>query len=149
MPLNAPFNLYKQILEDLIPFHQVLGLKLLEVKENFVSILVPFKPELIGDPRKRVIHGGVLASVMDAAGGAAGITTLKSFEDRLSTIDLRIDYLQPGKGEDIVCEGTIVRSGSRVIFTRMICYNQTKPEEIIAEGKGVYSVKRHHNQASE
>lgn len=145
MALNAPEELYRQILEDFIPFHQLLGLKLMEVREHYVKILIPFKQELIGDPRKKAIHGGVLASVMDSAGGAVGITTLKSFEDRLSTIDLRIDYLQPGKGEDIVCEAFLVRSGSRVIFTRMICFNRNKPEEIIAEGRGVYSVKRAHH----
>ncbi len=141
--LNASVDLYRQILEDFIPFHQILGLKLVDVKPNLVIVTIPFKPELIGDPIKRAIHGGVLASVMDAAGGAAGLTTMKSFNDKLSTIDLRIDFLQPGKGEDIICEASIVRSGSRVIFTRMICYNVSKPTEIIAEGRGVYSVRRH------
>lgn len=140
--MNAAFELYRQIMEEFIPFNKILGLKLLEVKDQKVRVLVPFKQELIGDPRKKAIHGGVLASVMDAAGGAAGGTTLKSFEDKLSTIDLRIDYMQPGRDEDIICEAEVVRSGSRVIFTKMVCFHQNKSSEIIAEGRGVYSVIR-------
>jgi uncharacterized protein (TIGR00369 family) len=140
--MNAVFELYRQIMEEFIPFNKVLGMKLLEVKDYKVTVLIPFKPELIGDPRKKAIHGGVLASVMDAAGGAAGGTTLKSFDDKLSTIDLRIDYIQPGRGEDIICEAEVVRSGSRVIFTKMVCFHQDKKHEIIAEGRGVYSVIR-------
>jgi len=140
--MNAAFELYRQIMEEFIPFNKILGLKLLEVKDQKVRVLVPFKQELIGDPRKKAIHGGVLASVMDAAGGAAGGTTLKSFEDKLSTIDLRIDYMQPGRDEDIICEAEVVRSGSRVIFTKMVCFHQNNSSEIIAEGRGVYSVIR-------
>ena len=134
-------DLFKNIIEEYIPFNKVVGFKLLEVKENFVSIFIPYRPELIGDVRRGSIHGGVIATAMDAVGGAAGITTLKHFEDKLSTIDLRVDYLAPGKPKDIITEGSIVKSGSRVIFTRMIAYHDDH-ENLIAEGRGVYSVTR-------
>jgi uncharacterized protein (TIGR00369 family) len=139
--METPMDLFKNIIEEYIPFNKVVGFKLLEVKENFVSILIPYRPELIGDVRRGSIHGGVIATAMDAVGGAAGITTLKHFEDKLSTIDLRVDYLAPGKPKDIITEGSIVKSGSRVIFTRMIAYHDDR-ENLIAEGRGVYSVTR-------
>ena len=139
--MEAPEELFKNIIEDFIPFHKVIGFKLLEVRENFVSILIPYRPELIGDPRRRSIHGGVIATAMDAVGGAAGITTLKHYEDKLSTIDLRVDYLSPGQAKDIITEGTIVKSGNKIIFTRMIAYHDNR-ENLIAEGRGVYSVLR-------
>lgn len=139
--MEAPKELFQNIIEEFIPFHKVIGFKLIEVRENFASLLIPYKPELIGDPRRRSIHGGVIATAMDAVGGAAGITTLKHYEDKLSTIDLRVDYLAPGIAKDLICEGTIVKSGNKVIFTRMIAYHDS-PENIIAEGRGVYSVTR-------
>ena len=135
------FEVFKSIIEDQIPFHKVVGFKLLEVRENFVSLLIPYRPELIGDTRRSSIHGGVIATAMDAVGGAAAITTLKHENDKLSTIDLRVDYLAPGQPRDMITEGTIVKSGSKVIFTRMIAYHDNR-ENLIAEGRGVYSVSR-------
>ena len=135
------YQLFKRIIEDFIPFHKVIGFKLLEVRENFVSLLIPYRPELIGDVRRSSIHGGVIATAMDAVGGAAAITTLKHENDKLSTIDLRVDYLAPGQARDMITEGTIVKSGSKVIFTRMIAYHDHR-ENLIAEGRGVYSVSR-------
>ncbi len=138
---QPPLEVFKSIIEDYIPFNKIIGFKLIEVRENFVSLLIPYRPELIGDVRRGSIHGGVIATAMDTVGGAAGITTLKHFDDKLSTIDLRVDYLAPGQAKDLICEGTIVKSGSKVIFTRMIAYHD-KPENLIAEGRGVFSVIR-------
>jgi len=139
--MDEQYELFKSIIEDFIPFHKVIGFKLLEARENFVSLLIPYRPELIGDVRRSSIHGGVIATAMDAVGGAAAITTLKHENDKLSTIDLRVDYLAPGQARDLITEGTIVKSGSKVIFTRMIAYHDTR-ENLIAEGRGVYSVNR-------
>lgn len=134
-------EVFRNIIEDFIPFNKQLGFKLLEARENFVSLLVPYKPELIGDLRRGSIHGGVIAAAMDAVGGAAAITTLRHENDKLSTIDLRIDYLSPGQAKDLITEGTIVKSGSKVIFTRMIAYHDNR-DNLIAEGRGVFSVSR-------
>lgn len=79
---------------------------------------------------------------MDSVGGAAGITTLTSFEDKISTIDIRVDYLRPTTSETLVVEGEIVRSGNRIIATKMKAYHEGSPETLVAEGRAVYNVKR-------
>jgi len=68
------------------------------------------------------------------------MTTLVSPDDKLSTIDMRVDYLRPGKPLDFFVEGELGRSGNRIIVTRMVAYHVR--EELIAEGKGVYNVRR-------
>ncbi|MTI29204.1 hypothetical protein E1171_00075, partial [Cytophagales bacterium RKSG123] len=77
----------EDILERMIPFHKVLGLKVVEIKEGYVSMLIPFKEELVGDPRTKRIHGGVISTAMDSVGGAAVMTTLRSPVDQVATID--------------------------------------------------------------
>ncbi|MEM7551321.1 MAG: hotdog fold thioesterase [Bacteroidota bacterium] len=134
-------DIYKHIIEEYIPFHKILGIELLEMENGFASFFIPFKPELVGDPRTNRIHGGVISTAMDAAGGAAGMTTLGSEKDQISTIDIRVDYLYPGKPEAIITEGRIVRDGKNVIFTKMNAHHP-KSKEIIAEGRAVYRVKR-------
>lgn len=134
-------GLYKNVIENLIPLHTLLGFELVEIRSGYAKIRIPFREELIGDPRARALHGGIIATAMDSVGGAAGMTTLTTFDDKLSTIDMRVDYLRPGKAEDLFVEGEIVRSGNRIIVTHMVAY-QSDPKHLIAEGKGVYNVKR-------
>ena len=56
----------------------------------------------------------------------------------LATIDMRIDYLRPGKGEQFFATGSILRTGSRVAVTRMELHNQE--QILIAVGTGTYIV---------
>lgn len=132
----------KNIVEQYIPFHRLLNLQLLSVREGFAQISIPYAPELVGDPRVGRLHGGVISTAMDAAGGAAAITTLSHQEDQLSTIDMRVDYLYPGQSKDIVVSGEIVRDGKSVIFTRMWAQHPDE-EQLIAEARAVYRVSRH------
>jgi uncharacterized protein (TIGR00369 family) len=131
----------QDIIEKLIPFHRTLGFKLLKAEKGEASILIPFREDLVGDPRTHRIHGGVISTAMDSVGGAAAMTTLSSDEDQLATIDLRIDFLHPGRPEDIVVDAKIVRNGKSVIFTDMKAHHKASME-LIAEGRGVYRVKR-------
>lgn len=135
-------ELYKNVVEELIPFNKLIGIQLVEIKEGFAKLRVPFKDELVGNPMVRALHGGLIATVMDTAGGAAGMTTLTSFEDRFSTIDIRVDYLRPGQEKDLIVEGKINRSGNRIIATSMVAYHPGEKDNLIAEGKAVYNVKR-------
>ena len=98
---------FKKIFDEMIPFHQLLGMKLLEVSDGFAKAIIPFRPDLVGDPRIQSLHGGVIATVMDAVGGVVGMTTLTSMEDKISTIDLRIDYLRSARNCDLIVEGIL------------------------------------------
>ena len=132
---------YRYIIEEFIPFQKNLGFRLLKMEEGHASILVPYESYMVGDPRTKRIHGGIISTAMDAVGGAAAMTTLGSAEDQISTIDMRIDYLNPGQAEDIVVEGFIVRNGGSVVFTRMVAHNKDS-DIAIAEGRANYRVKR-------
>ena len=54
------------------------------------------------------------------------------------TIDLRIDYLRPGKGNNFVASGTILRAGKKVAAVRTELRNEQ--DELIAVGIGIYLV---------
>lgn len=142
---DQKFQELKAIVDNFIPLHKLLKIQLVEAHEGFAKLLIPFSPDIIGDPRSQRIHGGIIAVAMDSAGGAAGIATLNSYSDKISTIDMRIDYLRPAHAKDFYCEGQIVRSGNRIIVTSMKAYHCGETE-IIAEGKGVFNVRRQSNK---
>ena len=130
----------KQTIEEFIPIHKFLGVELIEIREGYAKVKVPFREEVIGDFRKRRWHGGIIATVMDSVGGIACGTFFTSPKDIISTIDLRIDYLKGAEASAIFVEGEIVRLGKTILVTRMKAY-QENSNELISEGKGVYMVK--------
>jgi uncharacterized protein (TIGR00369 family) len=102
---------------------------------------VPFRDGLVGDPVRPALHGGVISALLDTAGGAA-VWTCIGREDRCSTIDLRVDYMLPGRLATVRALAEVKRLGNRVGVTTMRLYHPDRPDETVAEGKGVYSVKR-------
>ena len=69
-----------------------------------MRLQLPYRAELIGDASRPALHGGVISTLIDVAGGFAVWTQLAGVEDRVSTIDLRVDYLAPGAPEALVAE---------------------------------------------
>ena len=87
----------------------------------------------------------MLSALADTAGGAAVWTGLRDARGRVSTIDLRVDYLRPARLADVVCEATVVRQGNRVGVADMRLYHPSgapgaDAPDTIATGKGVYNV---------
>ncbi len=139
--MKAPKEFFKNIIDTMVPMHQFLGITLEDIEDGYAKMKVPYRPELIGNPVVMALHGGIIATAMDSVGGAAAMTTLVSMEDKISTIDIRVDFLRRGEAKDLYVEGKIARSGNRIVVTRMIAY-QDDPQKPIAEGKAVYNVRR-------
>ena len=59
---------FKQVIEQNIPIHKFLGLKLLVLEKGFVRVSVPFRDEVVGDFRRNRWHGGIIATIMDSVG---------------------------------------------------------------------------------
>jgi uncharacterized protein (TIGR00369 family) len=130
----------RQLMEEFIPFNRVLGMKLVTVSRGFVRIEVPFREELIGDPLRPALHGGVISALADVAGGAAVWSELDDDRARVATIDLRVDYLRPGKLEMLVAEAQVVRAGNRVGVADVRMFHPSNEPDTIATGKGVYNI---------
>ncbi|BDS12250.1 PaaI family thioesterase [Aureispira anguillae] len=139
--MKVDLNFVKDMVEEQIPIHKFLGVKLVEIRRNYAKVHVPFQEAVLGDIIRRRWHGGILATIMDSVGGLAGMTHLTSFEDKMATIDLRVDYLKGAEAKDIFVEGEIVRLGNRILVTSMKVWDETETE-LLAEGKGVYNFIR-------
>jgi uncharacterized protein (TIGR00369 family) len=128
-------------MEQDVPFNRHLGFKVLEVGEGYVKTLVAYRPEFIGDPRRPALHGGFLASVVDACGGLA-VWTHFDIDDLISTVDMRVDYLRPGPDKDIIAESRVVRTGNRVSVVNTVIYTAGDPEMVLVEGRAVYNTRK-------
>jgi len=133
--------IFKPLFEQQIPLHRELGLVLLEAREGYVKFRLPFRPSFIGDFRVDRLHGGMMALVMDVAGGAAALSTLQKREDSCATVDLRIDYLRPAKNHDTIAEGEVIRNGKAIVVTEMRAFDEAE-KALLARGTGVFHAKR-------
>ncbi|MCK6586046.1 MAG: hotdog fold thioesterase [Polyangiaceae bacterium] len=134
-------SIFPRLIEEFIPFNKFLGMRAEHVERGRVRIALPYRDELIGDALRPALHGGVLSTLVDTVGGITLWTALENPSARVSTIDLRVDYLRPGKPELVVAEGVIVRVGRSVGVTDMRVFHPSAEDVTIATGKGVYSIK--------
>lgn len=140
-----PPDFARQFFETAVPLHVFLNVKVLDIRNGYCKMLFPFRDEIVGDFRARRWHGGIIATALDSAGGAAAATTLTSLEDKLATIDMRIDYLRGSSPSDLVAVGRLVRSGNRIIAIDMEAWQEDE-QKLIATGRGMYSVYRKQGQ---
>ncbi len=146
-------EVYKQLTEQWnnnMPFNQLLGLKITRFNAKKSEVRFAWQAKLIGNPMQKILHGGVTASALDLAGGtvaAANIVeqiadvtpeTVAQSLSKIGTIDLRTDFLRPGRGEQFIVTAHIIRSGSKVAVARMEMHNELG--EHIAFGTGTYMV---------
>ncbi|WP_440875123.1 thioesterase family protein [Thalassotalea sp. PLHSN55] len=134
-----------------MPFNQLVGFNITRFDNEHSEVRFQWQDKLIGNPMQKILHGGVTAAALDLVGGvvAAGniiahieepltAETIQTSLRNLSTIDLRTDYLRPGRGEEFIATAKIIRSGSKVAVTRMELHNELGVH--IAFGTGTYMV---------
>lgn len=127
--------------EQGIPFNAHLGLRVESLSRARCLLRLPPRPELVGNPALPAVHGGVLSALADTAGGMAVFTALPAGYS-VSTVDLRVDYLRPGKVDALLyASATLVRLGNRVAVANCDIW-QGDPENVIAQARGVYNVHR-------
>lgn len=136
------FKLFKQVIEEMIPFNRELGLNLLEAGGGRARLRFEFQEKLVGNFIARVLHGGVISAVLDVIGACAVVSTFDQEGPSygMGTVDLRVDYLQPGKGEHFIASGEVMRPGRILSAVRMELHNHQG--DLIAIGTAIYRASR-------
>ncbi len=134
-------ELLRLFLEEWIPFNRVIGLRLIELGEGNVKAGFAFAPQLAGDFRQGMLHGGVLATALDAVGAVAAYAGYAPEEPLpgIHTVDLRVDYLNPARGDAFEVFGKVLRRGRR-LFVVSIELRVAQKETVCAMGTAVYRI---------
>jgi len=140
MTQEIKFGLLKHAIENQMPANKLLGLKILKLEEGYTKIYIPFKEDFIGDFIQKRWHGGIQACIADTAGGIAAMTTMTAITDKVSTIDMRIDFLHGSEPKDFYAEAEIIKNGKRIVKVDIKLYHNK--ENIIAVARCVFSVLR-------
>ena len=143
--MKAVHAVLRRVMEHHIAFNRHLGLKVESFDPEAPKLRFDMKPELVGNPMRQILHGGVISAVLDVAGGFAIMLSIAGDAEitvakfpNMGTIDLRVDYLRPGRGKHFIATARIVRRGSRIAVTHMELHNDEG--KLIATGGAAYVV---------
>lgn len=129
-----------QFLSERVPFHKFLGIEFVLAEAGTARLKLPYRPEFIGDPQRPALHGGVLATLIDVACGAAVLGVI-DLRDSCSTVDFRVDFLRPGQAVDLYVDARVLRTGNRVAAAQAVVHHGD-PADPIADGRAVYNIVR-------
>ena len=91
------------------PFHEALGLQLIEWGDGTVTLHFE-PPALVRSPENNAVHGGALMTALDTAACFAAISAVGL---DCTTVDLRADFLRPALDDQFRVDGTVLRAGRR------------------------------------
>jgi len=107
-----------------VPHAIRLGIRVVEIGPGTATLLLPFRDELVGDPTRGVVFGGVITTLLDHGSGMATACALEEFT-AIATIDLRIDYLRAAApGLDLYGRTECYKVTRNVAFVRGLAWER-------------------------
>jgi uncharacterized protein (TIGR00369 family) len=75
------------------PYWSLLGMKVRRMEAGYAELVMPFKAEL--GQLLSFMHGGAVASLLDAAGAVAFFQMLDLEKEVVTTAEMKLNYLNP------------------------------------------------------
>ena len=100
------------------PYGKHLGVVTESVEVDRVRLRLPYRDTLttIGD----MVHGGAIASLVDVAATAAcWASPTVDPSARGTTIGFTVNYLNAGRGQDLVATAEVVQRGKSIVITEV------------------------------
>jgi len=91
---------------------ETIGAKMIKVEPGFIELRCP----ILSTTRQQhdFGHGGLSFSLGDVASGYSALTLQPPAHDVL-TIEMKINFLAPAIGEELVARGRVIRPGRRMV----------------------------------
>jgi uncharacterized protein (TIGR00369 family) len=113
-------------------FNQLVGIRLVRIHKDGVTIDCKLRPDLMN--AHGMLHGGVTATMADAAVGIA-ITT-RMGRPAATTVEMKLNYLRPVSGGKITARAYLLRMGSTLCVGRVDLFDDSK--ELVAAALVTY-----------
>lgn len=121
------------------PFNELLGFEITQWRENYVELNLAIQTQHLN--RSGTVHGGVLATLIDAAGGLAGCyCTVEGHVRRALTLSMSCQFTGQAQTGAIKIIGRRNAGGFKVFFAQIDIFNDQ--DELIAQGQGTYRYRK-------
>ena len=109
---------------------QTLGAVMGKVRPGEVEIEMPYRADLA--QQHGFIHGGIVTAIVDSACGYAAFS-LSAPDTAVLTVEYKVNFVAPAKGERLLARGEVVRTGATVAVCKgdVLAYEGGK-EKLVA-----------------
>ncbi len=126
---------------EAIPHARALEMRLESIGGGAAQLSMPWREDLVGDPRTGVIHGGAVSALMDTCCGAA-VMSHPEAPAGTATIDLRIDYMRAATPRQrITAKAEVYHITRTVAFLRATAHDEGTGLPV-ATATGAFTVER-------
>lgn len=121
------------------PFLELLDVRHTQWREGYAEFEMAVAPAHLN--RQRILQGGVIATLLDAACGYAGLyraaaeTPIHGY-----TLSLTLNFLDRGLGDVVVAKGFLERKGATIFFARGEAWMNDKT--LVATAQGTFKFVR-------
>ena len=120
------------------PFQRHLGVEMLGWEAGRARLRLPLAPFLMN--RHGIVHGGVIASLLDTAMGYSGCFTGDPERARMClTLSMTINYIGQAGGTELVAEARRSGGGRRIFYAEGEVRDDTGA--LLANASGVFRYK--------
>lgn len=109
-PLTPLEEFLQKQTEGRIPFWVTLGMDVQDAQPGRARVRVPFSTGLLN--ANGVLHGGVVFAAGDAAVAVALLGLIEAGA-RIATLEMKINFLRPVDGTEIIAEASIIHKGGK------------------------------------
>jgi len=94
----------------------LIGAALADIAPGYCAIALEPRPEV--SQQHGYVHAGILATLVDSAGGYAAFTLFPP-DTEVLTVEYKINLLAPAGGDHIEAVGTVVKAGRTLTICRL------------------------------
>ncbi|MGF1651036.1 MAG: PaaI family thioesterase [Hyphomicrobiaceae bacterium] len=95
---------------------QALGASLTDVQPGRVEIAVDYTDRVA--QQQGYFHGAVIGAIGDCAGGYAALSLMPTASE-VVTVEYKVNFLRPGRGDRLVAIGQVQRAGRSLTVCQM------------------------------
>jgi uncharacterized protein (TIGR00369 family) len=120
---------------DAIPYARFLGVEI-ERSDGVLECILPFRPEIVGNPILPAVHGGVLGAFLELT-ALLHLLDESGIEKVPKPITFSVDYLRSAGPSTTRARAEIFKLGRRIANVRVVAWQEDRAKPVVA-GNGKF-----------
>lgn len=76
------------------------------------------------------VHAGVIATIADHTAGYSAYTIVPE-NTRILTIEFKINYFKPARGNELICKSKVISPGKKIIVSESEIYSRSDKKDLL------------------
>ncbi len=120
-------------------YGKLIGMDFKIIEAGLVQYLLKINATLLATPQSA--HGGLIASLVDAALGVAGLSAVHEQNKVVSTIEYKLNFLAPALlNDELMAVGKVEQKGNRILVISCDVFCSNRNNILIAKALGTFNV---------